>query len=292
MTLLGLWKTDLQTVHLRVVEKNEDAKMFRISVVIPTYNREKCIKKAIESVLAQEGRGFEIIEVLLIDDGSEDNTTSVVREIPDERIKIYKMQQNSGPAVARNVGVDMAKGEWIAFQDSDDIWYKNKLRKQVEYLNKYEDIDMISHPIKEVFDDGSVITTEAINDDDMIRLLAVRNYYGTPTMLVKRDCFQTLRGFNIELKALEDWEFMLRFSNAYKVRMVPEVLIESRMMQGGVSSWASNYYESRCKMIVCNKDILINHGCFDDAVKSLLIHAKQNDVLEQVGKMLELYLGI
>lgn len=267
--------------------------MFDISVVIPTYNREKYIRKAIESVLSQTGQGrdYFINEVIVVDDGSIDNTETVIDSIRDERVRLLKSTGNSGAATARNTGVDAANGDWIAFQDSDDVWYIDKLQKQVDYLKDHADVDMVSHPIKAVFDDGSELITRFVESKDIVRFLAERNCFDTPTMLIRRDCFIKLGGFDARLKALEDWEFALRFADKYKIGMIPEVLIESEMISGGVSSGVSNYYESRCMMIAHNRDILISHGCFNEAVRSLLEHAKRNDILEQVGKMLELYLS-
>ncbi len=267
--------------------------MFSISVIIPTYNREKYIEKSIESVLEQEGQGgdYEIAEIIVVDDGSTDATISVIDGIDDERIRIHKMPINGGAAVARNKGVEIAEGEWIAFQDSDDIWYRNKLSYQVEYINEHAEVCMVSHPIKAVFDDGTEIISSVMEADDLVKVLAVRNIFDTPTMLIKKECFTELGGFNDKLKALEDWEFALRFANRFHIGMVPDVLIESEMISGGVSSGAANYYESRCKMIAWDRDILLAHGCFDDAVRSLLNHAQRNNILDKVGKMLELYLS-
>lgn len=263
-----------------------------ISVIIPTYNREKYIKKAIESVLDQEGQGigYKLGEIIVVDDGSTDDTETLVSRIADGRIRFHKMETNSGAGAARNKGVSIANGDWVAFQDSDDVWDCRKLAKQVDYLNENPDVSMVSHPIKAVFDDGREITTSVQNAENMVSILAERNLFDTPTMLLKRECFIALGGFNTELKALEDWEFALRFADKYKIGMVPEVLIESEMISDGVSSGAANYYESRCKMIALDRDILMSYGCFDDAVRSLLMHANNNGVLEMVGKMLELYL--
>ena len=267
--------------------------MYRISVIIPTFNREKYIRHAVQSVLDQTGQdeGFEIAEILIVDDGSTDNTEGVVKGIPDERIIYHRMPVNGGPAVARNTGVAMANGDWIAFQDSDDIWHSDKLIKQVEYLNDNHDTDMVSHPIKAVFDDGSELITGTVESEDISRTLAEKNCFDTPTMLVRKECFIALGGFNTELKALEDWEFALRFADRYRIGMVPEVLIEAEMISGGVSSGAADYYESRCKIIALDRDILMSNGCFDNAVRSLLNHAQRNELLPQVGKMLELYLS-
>lgn len=266
--------------------------MINISVVIPTYNRENYIKPAIESVIAQndQGHNYQIIEIIVVDDGSTDDTETVVSRISDERLIFYKMNNNAGAASARNEGVKLSKGEWIAFQDSDDIWHKDKLKKQVDYLLDHSQTDMISHPIRARFDDGSEIVTGVFQADDCVPYLAKKNYYDTPTLLLRKETFINVGGFSPEMKALEDWEFALRFSDKYKIGMVDEVLIESQMISGGVSSGAANYYESRCRMIAKNREILIRHNCFDDAVKSLLMHAGNNGVLDMVGKMLELSL--
>ncbi len=266
--------------------------MNNVSVIIPTYNREKYIKNAVMSVLNQKGQGndFVIVEVLVIDDGSVDNTQEVVNSMDDSRIHYYRMPANGGPATARNRGADMAKGEWIAFQDSDDIWHDDKLQKQIELTMNFHELRMVSHPIRARFQDGSTITTGVVGDDDIVNALSERNYFDTPTMLIKREAFYNAGGFDTRLSALEDWEFAIRFADKFKIGMVREVLIDSEMISGGVSSNVSGYYESRCKMISWNRDILINHGCFDNAVKSLLLHAQRNDVLEAVSRMLELYL--
>lgn len=266
--------------------------MINISVVIPTYNRERLIKNAIDSVLKQEGQGkdYEIYEIIISDDGSTDKTEDVIKEIKDKRIKFYRSERNLGAAAARNKGVQLAKGDWIAFQDSDDVWHSDKLKKQVEYLKQNPDMDMVSHPIRARFGDGEEITTNTVAYYDMVPYLAEMNYYDTPTILVRRDIFITLGGFDEGLKALEDWEFVLRFAHTNRIGMVPEVLIDSQMMSDGVSSGASAYYESRCKMIAKNKDILIAHDCLDNAIRSLFKHAEKNDVLVQVKRVLELSL--
>ena len=266
--------------------------MYHISVVIPTYNRAKCINNSIRSVIKQEGQGelYNIYEILVIDDGSTDNTKNVISDICDNRVKYIRLEQNSGAAEARNVGVRMAEGDWIAFQDSDDQWHADKLEKQVEYLRKHADVFMVSHPISALFSDGTRIQTEVIEDKEVVPYLAERNYYDTPTILVNKDKFLEAGGFNNEMKALEDWEFALRFADKFGIGMVSDVLIESDMISDGISSDASKYYDSRCKMIAWNKDILIRHGCFDNAVKSLFVHAENNGVFDIVGRMLELNL--
>ena len=105
----------------------------RVSVVIPTYNRAVGVQKAIESVLAQTITNFEVI---VVDDGSSDDTGKVLREVFGDRIRYY-VQTNQGASVARNTGIDQALGEWIAFLDSDDLWEKDKLERQLKALERF-----------------------------------------------------------------------------------------------------------------------------------------------------------
>ena len=102
-----------------------------VSVIIPTYNRAKLLPRAIKSVLNQTFKDFEVI---IVDDGSTDNTEEVINEFQkhNKRIKYIRHEKNKGAAAARNTGIKIAQGEYIAFQDSDDEWLPNKLEKQME----------------------------------------------------------------------------------------------------------------------------------------------------------------
>ena len=105
----------------------------KVSVVIPTYNRAATVPRAIESVLAQTVTD---LEVIVVDDGSSDDTGKVLGEMFGDRIRYYA-QTNQGASVARNRGVEEARGEWIAFLDSDDLWEKEKLEWQFKALERF-----------------------------------------------------------------------------------------------------------------------------------------------------------
>ena len=107
----------------------------RVSVVIPTYNRAGCLPRAIDSVLAQT---FDDYEIIVIDDGSSDNTSEVLAAYGD-RVCVVK-QVNQGVSAARNHGIRVARGEFVAFLDSDDEWLPRKLEAQVQYLNSHSDV--------------------------------------------------------------------------------------------------------------------------------------------------------
>ena len=122
----------------------------KVSVVIPTYNRAAKVQDAIESVLAQT---FSDLEVIVVDDGSSDDTGKVLSEAFGDRIRYYA-QANQGASVARNKGIAEARGEWIAFLDSDDLWEKDKLEWQFKALERfgpqcggcYTDVRFFNHP--------------------------------------------------------------------------------------------------------------------------------------------------
>ena len=103
-----------------------------ISVIIPTYNRAHLIKRSAQSVLNQT---YKNLELIIVDDGSTDNTKEVIDSLNDERI-VYVKQENHGVSSARNTGINVANGKYIAFQDSDDIWHSDKLEKQINTLKQ------------------------------------------------------------------------------------------------------------------------------------------------------------
>ena len=102
-----------------------------ISVIIPTHNRRELLLRAIDSVLKQT---HEELEIIVIDDASTDGTQSAVLDLHEERIQYVRLPEQSGACAARNKGVDMARGEYIAFHDSDDVFHPDKLEKQLQYL--------------------------------------------------------------------------------------------------------------------------------------------------------------
>lgn len=106
-----------------------------VSIIVPVYNSEKYIKETIESIKKQTYKNWELI---LVDDKSTDKSIKLIEEFKEERIKLLKLERNSGAAVARNTGIEIAKGRYITFLDSDDFWEYNKLEKQVEFMKEKE----------------------------------------------------------------------------------------------------------------------------------------------------------
>ena len=112
--------------------------MYYLTMIIPAFNVDDCLDTAMDSIINQT-IGFENIEVIIVDDCSTDDTKDVVKAIKDKRIKYIKLENNSGAAVARTTAMKEAKGNYMAFLDSDDLWYPEKLEKQIKFMedNKY-----------------------------------------------------------------------------------------------------------------------------------------------------------
>lgn len=264
----------------------------KISVIIPTYNRANLIERSVQSVLEQT---YDNLEVIVVDDGSDDNTQEVVNAFHDSRIVYHKLPSNQGVSNARNVGAAIATASLIAFQDSDDRWQKDKLQKQMEYWQQHPEYGMIYSAYLYHTEAGEIFRVPSANvkgnlEGDIFADLLLRNTVGTPTMLMKKECFLKSGGFDTSLKSLEDWEFAVRFAKNYKIGFVKEPLVDAYLSHGGVSSASGAYYESRCKMIAKYKKEMQEKGIFEQVAADILNRAQNSGVLEAVEKMLMIFL--
>lgn len=182
----------------------------RISVIIPSYNRARVIGAAMASVLDQ---GIDDFELLVIDDGSRDETLAVVTAVDDPRVGLFQLARNSGAAAARNAGVAQARAPLVAFQDSDDEWQPGLL---AAHLAALADADVSFCTLDQRYGSGQTLYPPAgwrLPGDMLGELLAI-NHISTQTMAIRRDAFQALGGFDTSLPALEDWEFAVRMAAA------------------------------------------------------------------------------
>lgn len=186
--------------------------MCYFSVIIPTYNRANLIKNTVESVLAQSYKDFEVI---VIDDGSADNTGEIVGGIKDERVK-YHYKKNEERCIARNTGTQMAKGKYVGFLDSDDAYYPNHLQTALEVIEKYGEPEAI-HLGYEIRDDesGSVKTIDNLPETAK-EILPKGNYLSCNGIVLRSDIAKK-HLFNPNLTAHEDYELWLRISSRYPI---------------------------------------------------------------------------
>lgn len=210
--------------------------MPKVSVIIPTYNRANLIGRAINSVLNQTYRDFEVI---VVDDASTDNTLGVIEQIKDDRIKVIKHKLNAGAAISRNTGVNASKGDYIAFLDDDDIWQPTKIEKHIRVFQisgpnvgvVYSSLKQLVGGTEKLIPDARVKKKEGY----ILKELLKGNFIGTPASVIRKGCLEKSGGFDESLPKFQDWELWLRIARCYEFKYIPEPLLISYYSPGGVS---------------------------------------------------------
>lgn len=263
--------------------------METVSVIIPTYNREDTIVRAIDSVLCQT---YEALEVIVVDDGSVDGTEERVIKIPDSRVKYIKCKENGGVSRARNIGVLHAENQWIAFHDSDDIWLKHKLQKQMEFLDCHKEAQIVycSYRFHGIKGEQLFYPQEWIPDHEKTGYIFPRllcgNLVGTPTIVMNKKVWQETGGFDETLTSLEDFEFALRVAQKHNIYWVDEILYEAYQTEGSVNHNRLGFYKTWLKVICQFKQDYIKYGLLEAVLEFLVSAAKEDGCLEMVLELL------
>lgn len=196
-----------------------------VSVIVPTYNRAHLICESLDSVFAQT---FQDFEVIVVDDGSTDNTEEVLAPYKD-RIRYFK-QGNAGASAARNRGMLAVAGEYIAFLDSDDLWMPTKLAKQVALLRERPDINLCytdlylareptEKPFKTLFD------LVAFRGNTLLKTLLMESTNLTPSVIFRREILPSVGLFDTALISGEDFDFFLRIAAKNDCAYIDECLV-------------------------------------------------------------------
>ena len=215
-----------------------------ISVVIPAYNRAGTIRRAISGVLAQS---YPNIEIVVVDDGSSDGTAATIEAHAHPKVRLVRHATNRGAAAARNTGVEHARGDWIAFQDSDDDWLVEKLARQAAHIASLPDDYVATFCTK--IDYGcdqdrrygrrlaSVMPDprETIESGDLHRRLMLGNIIGPPTVLIAKAAFEAAGGFDERLRNNEDWDFFIRLSEQGPIGFLDDPLAVALISEDGIS---------------------------------------------------------
>lgn len=210
-----------------------------VSVIIPTYNRAKLLPRAIKSVLNQTYQDFELI---VVDDASTDNTEKVVKEFQekDGRIRYIQYKKNKGGSAARNSGIKAAKGEYIAFQDSDDEWLPEKLEKQMKvFENVSPEVGVVYTAFWRVDSDKKTIIPSSWvkqKEGNIHKELLRGNFVTTPSIVARKECFEKAGMFDEKLPRLQDWELVIRFSKYYNFKYINEPLLYSFFTANSISA--------------------------------------------------------
>ena len=205
---------------------------FMISVIIPTYNRRELLLRAIDSVLHQTCAD---IEVIVVDDASTDGTQTAVLELHDERVRYVRQSENAGACAARNRGVDMARGEYIAFQDSDDVFHPEKLEKQLAYLLE-TGADVTVCAMNRVRLSGAWEASPPMAENRPLpyQELLLENLCSTQCILGRAEVFREVR-FDEALPRLQDWDLMLRIARRFRVMLDARPLVDVYLQADSIS---------------------------------------------------------
>ena len=221
----------------------------RVSIVIPTYNGLKFLPQTIASVMAQTFQNFEL---LLIDDGSSDGTAEWVAQFNHvqslnttnhqsdrqigHQIRFFQ-QQRGGVSAARNLGIQNAVGEFVAFLDADDLWVPTKLAHQVDYLTQHPQVGLV-HGWIALMDEAGTLTGRVLSsrpEDSSLPCLLTKNSVACQTVMVRRSGFEQAGVFDSKADTVEDWDVWMRVARFYPIAVLPEVLAHYRQVETSLS---------------------------------------------------------
>lgn len=261
-----------------------------VSIIIPTYNRADVITRSINSILEQTYQNF---EVWVVDDASTDDTDDIVTQIEDSRVHYVKCEKRVGANGARNIGIQNSQGDYLAFQDSDDVWEKNKLAEQINFFREHEDIDVLFCRYSKQFINGmqEVIPDSRFSETDINRniedILAGGNVIGTPTMIARRKCFVLCGMFDENIPRFQDWELALRFVQKSKIAFLDKVLVRAYEMEESITRSCEKQIDAMMLILKKHTPFFENKGMLDkhlgNLVELALLESSIEKVMETLG---------
>ncbi len=238
-------------------EKREICEMIKISVIIPVFNGERFIAEAIQSVLNQN---YELLEIIVVDDGSTDNTGKIVEKFGSKVHYIF--QENGGVAKARNTGLRAASGDYIAFLDADDLFCKDKLSTQLKQFDKYLSLGIAFGYASRCDFTGQIYDDEAKSQISKSFLVSLGS------LLIAKSVFATIGYFDEVMKLAEDQDFFLRVrESGIPVAVHPEVVQICRSHDNNMTNDKKNrsfYHLLAIKKAIKRREKLNNNIPADD----------------------------
>jgi len=227
-----------------------------LSVLMPVYNAEKFLLEAVESILNQTFKDFELV---IVDDGSTDSSVDIVRSFSDPRIRLYKNEKNLGISATLNRGIDLAEADLIARMDADDICYPERLQRQYDFIQSHPDGSLYSCWAMEVDEKRMPIKTEHLNPNHYYYNLTFACWIYHPTMVYRRKDILSIGGYSLTYS--EDFDLAWRLSRRFKMYHLPEVLLEYR--HSGHSLWKVTHknenHESFLRQVRRNINYYLNN---------------------------------
>ncbi|CAI6086432.1 hypothetical protein PAECIP112173_04984 [Paenibacillus sp. JJ-100] len=236
---------------------NKDPK---VSVIIPSYNHSKFLKQAIESVLNQTYKNFELI---IVDDASSDNSNEIIQSYNDERIKSFCFQTNQGAVDTLNYGILSSDSDYVALLNSDDYWEQNKLEKQMKYLENNPDVSCVFTDAYFIDESNNILQkndyfwADAFTQSNkssgewLHQLFYKLNCFCHPSLLIKRSIYSEIGMYNPSFRQLPDFSMWINVIKKYKIHVMEEKLVYFRILSNEMNTSSVTY-----KNIIRNKNEL------------------------------------
>jgi succinoglycan biosynthesis protein ExoM len=243
-----------------------------VSVILPTYNRAGSLGRAIESVLAQT---FTDLELIVVDDGSQDETASVVNGFSfDRRVHYVALPGNRGAGAARNAGVQRARAQYLAFQDSDDEWMPDKLARHMDAFAAEGDVGVVYSDMERVLFDGTSKLHRSPSVESGALIDPARQFYhvcglGIQSTVIRRECLNGA-SFNEALPALEDMELFIRLSQRVRFLHLPVPLVRYHESNGLSKNEAAKLEARRLLLELYQQDLEQSDAWFIDRERTEL----------------------
>lgn len=236
-----------------------------VSVIIATHNRAQYIARSIECILMQTWRNLELI---IVDDGSTDDTERIVKGFKDSRIKYLKNEENKGVSYSRNRGISAARGKYIVYQDDDDLCRLDKLEKQILCMEACSDKIGIAYcktlnhakEIGGIFDEPVIEIPDVKENSSgyqgfIFPRLLKKNFVACTSMIIRKECFDKVGMFDESLFAYEDWDMTLRIAREYLVCFMEEPLYDYYQRRTGLASNSDSEHKRRVIQALYDVDV-------------------------------------
>lgn len=231
----------------------------KISVLMPVYNGERYLCEAVESILGQTFMDYEFI---IIEDGSTDSTWEILTEYRDPRIRLVKNNHNMGVTRSLNNGLRLAKGEYIARMDADDVSLPERFEKQVEYMEAHPEIGVLGTWIEYIDENGVPLGEWRMPTSPV--LIGWSLFFGTclihPSVMMRRNVIEQVGFYRLEPLYAEDYDLWVRLSTVTRIANIPEILLRRRVVKDGVCSRHSQSQEQAV--------VKIMHTMITDSIRS------------------------
>ncbi len=248
-----------------------------VSVLMVNYNHEDTIKETIESVL---GQTYEKIQFVIVDDCSTDCSCDIIESFHDERIELYRLKENRHICYATNYGFEKVKGDYLARIDSDDIWYPDKLNRQIEFLKNHNYkicfswIDLIDQEGKNINEENielvHLFETEFTGQEDCLRtFFMIGNCLSHPSVLMETEVMRTVGGFNPGYMQAHDFEYWIRIAKRYPLYVLRERLLAMRRFKEESRLRNNSNISDRSNLRFYNEFMDIRRHFFDDMSEEL-----------------------